>query len=66
MSEDTPSVYSGAVGARAVGEDLIKQEVEPDNCQGRKFLQGLMVGEPAFWCQAWGEGGGGEIANSCL
>jgi hypothetical protein len=40
----------------------VKQGVKPDNCQGDTFLQGLMVGEAALWCQVGRE----EVANSCL
>lgn len=52
--EYTSSAYSGAVGSRGSewGAYKVSQGAKPVNCQGREFLLGLMVGEPAFWCQA--------------
>lgn len=44
-----------------VGALKVKQGVNPDSCQGNKFLLGLMVAKPALWCQA----GSGEVANHC-
>jgi len=40
----------------------VKQGVKPNNCQGYKFLLGVIVGQPAFLvCQF----GNGQRTNSC-
>jgi hypothetical protein len=65
--DDTSSTNSGAVGCRVGGgRGLIKSNKKPDNCQGNKSLLGLMVGEPALWCQVGSRGSGQLLPSSCL
>lgn len=47
--EDASSSHSGAVGSQRERPYTVKQGVKADNCQGNKFLPGLMVWDPALW-----------------
>jgi hypothetical protein len=60
--KDASFAYSGAVCVCVCVCELqkVKQEATSDNCQGNKFLLGLMVGQPTSWNQV----GRGEEANS--
>lgn len=52
LEEESPT-YSGACGGGKVYK--VKHEVQPDNCQGNKFLLGWMVEVVGKW----------EVANAC-
>ena len=52
--EEASLAYLGAIDYK------VKQGLKPDNCQGDKFLLGLMVGKLALWHQV----GSREVANS--
>lgn len=59
--------YSEAAGwgEGREGPYKVKQGERPDNCQGTKFLLGLIAGKPTFRHQI-GRSGDGQLLPSCL